>query len=110
MYHLTKLTTMPFWIRSMAVVSAMKAPARQIADNSGADGSAVVERLLGEGPGIGYDAATGEYIDMIEGGIVDPVKVTRLALQCALSISTTLLTAGAGVTGIRETAASTKQP
>lgn len=82
---------------AMALVAALKAPARQIADNSGVDGASVVERLLHAQPGTGYDALTGEYVDMLEAGIVDPVKVTRLALECALSLSAVLLTTGAGV-------------
>lgn len=83
----------------LALIQAVKAPARQIAINAGLDGSAVVERLLDETPGMGYDADTGCYVDMINAGIVDPVKVTRLALECAASVSSTFLTTEAGIAG-----------
>ncbi|HSV72730.1 MAG TPA: chaperonin GroEL [Chthonomonadales bacterium] len=71
---------------------ALEEPARCIADNAGAEGSVVVERLKSEGGAIGYNAVTGEYEDMVAAGIVDPAKVTRSALQNAASIASMLLT------------------
>ena len=54
-------------------------------------------RLLREKPGTGYDADRDRYVDMLEAGVIDPVKVTRLALECAASLTATLLAAEAGV-------------
>ncbi|NTY10813.1 chaperonin GroEL [Exiguobacterium sp. JMULE1] len=74
------------------VLRALEAPLRQIAENAGQEGSVIVERLKHEAPGMGYNAATDEYVDMIETGIVDPAKVTRSALQNAASVSAMFLT------------------
>ncbi|PWA06329.1 chaperonin GroEL [Pueribacillus theae] len=74
------------------VLRALEEPVRQIADNAGLEGSVVVERLKGEAPGIGFNAATGEWVNMIDAGIVDPTKVTRSALQNAASVSAMFLT------------------
>ncbi|TSB44922.1 chaperonin GroEL [Alkalicoccobacillus porphyridii] len=74
------------------VIRALEEPVRQIAHNAGLEGSVIVERLKGEDVGIGFNAATGEYVNMIEAGIVDPAKVTRSALQNAASVSAMLLT------------------
>ena len=82
----------------MALRRAIEAPVRQIAVNAGLDGGAVAARLLREKPGIGYDADGDRYADMLEAGVIDPVKVTRLALECAASLTATLLAAEAGVT------------
>ena len=82
----------------MTVVSALKAPARQILENAGLDGRSLVAKLLEKEPGTGYDISSGRYVDMIAAGIMDPVKVTSMALECALSSSATLLTTQAGVT------------
>ncbi|ATY83764.1 chaperonin GroEL [Kyrpidia spormannii] len=71
---------------------ALEAPVRQIADNAGLEGSVVVERLKKESAGIGFNAATGEWVDMIKAGIVDPAKVTRSALQNAASVAAMVLT------------------
>ncbi|HLR04130.1 MAG TPA: chaperonin GroEL, partial [Virgibacillus sp.] len=65
------------------VLRALEEPVRQIAHNAGLEGSIVVERLKGESIGTGFDAATGEWVNMVEAGIVDPKKVTRSALQNA---------------------------
>src|SRR5699024_6828537 len=67
------------------VLRALEEPVRQIAHNAGLEGSIVVERLKGESIGTGFDAATGEWVNMVEAGIVDPKKVTRSALQNAAS-------------------------
>ncbi|KDN58938.1 chaperonin GroEL [Exiguobacterium sp. AB2] len=74
------------------VLRALEAPVRQIAENAGEEGSVIVEKLKNESVGIGYNAATGEYVDMIAHGIVDPAKVTRSALQNAASVSAMFLT------------------
>ena len=74
------------------VVKAMEEPVRQIAYNAGAEGSVVLERVKAADKGIGYNAMTGEYEDMIAAGIVDPAKVTRSALQNAASIASMILT------------------
>lgn len=71
---------------------ALEEPLRQIAANAGLEGSVIVERVRNEKPGIGFDAVTEEYVDMVKAGIVDPAKVTRSALQNAASIASMLLT------------------
>ncbi|QPA31199.1 chaperonin GroEL [Thermaerobacillus caldiproteolyticus] len=79
------------------VLRAIEEPVRQIAQNAGLEGSVIVERLKNEKPGIGFNAATGEWVDMIEVGIVDPTKVTRSALQNAASVASMFLTTEAVV-------------
>jgi chaperonin GroEL len=79
---------------------ALEAPLRQIALNAGAEGSLIVEHVLKQVDAIGYNAATGEYVDMFKAGIVDPTKVTRSALQNAASVAAMLLTTEAVVTDI----------
>jgi chaperonin GroEL len=74
------------------VRKALEAPVRQIADNAGVEGSVIVERLKKERVGVGYNAATGEWVDMMQAGIVDPAKVTRSALQNAASVAALFLT------------------
>ncbi|MFD1171222.1 chaperonin GroEL [Oceanobacillus picturae] len=76
---------------------AMEEPVRQIAHNAGLEGSIIVERLKGEKVGVGYNAATGEWVNMVEAGIVDPTKVTRSALQNAASVAAMFLTTEAVV-------------
>jgi chaperonin GroEL len=79
------------------VLRALEEPLRQIAFNSGLEGSVVVERAKKEEVGIGFNAATGEWVDMIQAGIVDPAKVTRSALQNAASVAAMVLTTEAVV-------------
>ncbi|MFB9768331.1 chaperonin GroEL [Lactiplantibacillus modestisalitolerans] len=79
------------------VKRALEEPVRQIAENAGLEGSVIVEKLKEQKPGIGFNAATDEWVDMIEAGIVDPTKVTRSALQNAASVSALLLTTEAVV-------------
>ncbi len=74
------------------VRQALEAPLRQIANNAGLEGSVVVEKIKNKEPGVGLNALTGEYVNMIEAGIIDPAKVTRSALQNAASASAMLLT------------------
>lgn len=71
---------------------ALEEPLRQIAENAGYEGSVVVERIKAEKPGIGFNALTEKYEDMVKAGIVDPVKVTRSALENAASIASLILT------------------
>mgnify|MGYP000967913216 CR=1 FL=1 len=71
---------------------AVEEPVRQIADNAGLEGSVVVENVKKAGTGVGFNALSNEYVDMIETGIVDPAKVTRSALQNAASIASMVLT------------------
>ncbi|MDO8615621.1 MAG: chaperonin GroEL [Dehalococcoidia bacterium] len=81
---------------------ALEEPLRRIATNAGKDGSVIVEKVKGLKPGEGYDAAKGEYGNMVERGIVDPVKVTRSALENAVSIAGMVLTTNCLVTEIPE--------
>jgi chaperonin GroEL len=84
------------------VATALEAPARMIAMNAGAEGSIVVEKIKAQKGAVGYNAATGEYEDLVAAGIVDPTKVARSALQHAASIASLLLTTEAIVTDIPE--------
>ncbi|MUK88521.1 chaperonin GroEL [Ornithinibacillus sp. L9] len=79
------------------VLRALEEPVRQIAHNAGLEGSIIVERLKGEAVGVGYNAATGEWVNMVDAGIVDPTKVTRSALQNAASVAAMFLTTEAVV-------------
>ena len=80
------------------VRAALEAPIRQIAENAGVDGSVVVEKLLeNKDANFGYDALKGQFVDMMEVGIIDPVKVVKIALESAVSVSTLFLTMNAGV-------------
>ncbi|GIP35140.1 chaperonin GroEL [Paenibacillus sp. J2TS4] len=79
------------------VLRALEEPVRIIASNAGLEGSVVVERLKGEKLGVGFNAATGEWVNMIDAGIVDPAKVTRSALQNAASVAAMFLTTEAVV-------------
>ena len=74
------------------VWEALEAPARNIADNAGMEGALVVQRVSSETGAVGLNAATGEYIDLVKAGIIDPAKVTRAALQNAASIAALVLT------------------
>ena len=74
------------------VLRALEEPVRQIANNAGLEGSVVVDKLKQAESGQGFNAATGEWVDMIESGIVDPTKVTRSALQNAASVASLILT------------------
>lgn len=84
------------------VERALEEPVRQIAENAGFEGSVVVSKVKESPEGIGFNAASDEYVNMIDAGIVDPVKVTRSALQNAASVSGMLLTTEAGITEIKE--------
>ncbi len=79
------------------VLRSLEEPVRTIAANAGEEGSVIVDRLKKEKLGVGYNAATGDWVDMIEAGIVDPAKVTRSALQNAASVAAMFLTTEAVV-------------
>ena len=79
---------------------ALEEPVRQIAENAGYEGSVIVAQVKKSETGVGFNAATEEYVNMIDAGIVDPAKVTRSALQNASSASALLLTTEAGITEI----------
>ena len=79
------------------VRGALAEPARRIAQNAGYEGAVIVARIRDEGDGRGFDAATGEWTDMVKAGIVDPAKVTRSALQNAASIAGLVLTTESAV-------------
>jgi chaperonin GroEL len=79
------------------ILRALEEPLRQIAANAGIDGSVVVEKVKNSEKGIGFDAAKEEYVDMFKAGIVDPVKVTRSALQNAASVAAMILTTESAV-------------
>jgi len=92
------------------VLRALEEPVRQIAVNAGLEGSVVVERLKGEKVGVGFNAATGEWVNMLESGIVDPTKVTRSALQNAASVAAMFLTTEAVVADKPEPAGAAGMP
>lgn len=84
------------------IVRALEEPVRQIAENAGFEGSVVVDAVKSQKIGVGFNAATEKYVDMIKDGIVDPAKVTRSALQNAASASAMLLTTEAGIVDIKD--------
>ncbi|HJH11153.1 MAG TPA: chaperonin GroEL [Metalysinibacillus jejuensis] len=86
------------------VLRALEEPVRQIANNAGLEGSIIVDRLKREEVGNGFNAATGEWVNMIDAGVVDPAKVTRSALQNAASVASLFLTTEAVVADIPEPA------
>lgn len=83
---------------------ALEAPARQIAENSGSDGGVVVARMLESQGNFGFDAAQKKYVDLVEAGIIDPMKVVRIALENAVSVASVLLLTEATMTIIPEKA------
>ena len=87
------------------VLRALEEPVRQIAFNAGYEGSVIIERLKNSEVGTGFNAANGEWVNMVEAGIIDPVKVTRSALQNAASVASLILTTEAVVANHPEPAA-----
>ncbi|HFR3226646.1 TPA: chaperonin GroEL [Streptococcus suis] len=87
------------------VLRALEEPVRQIAYNAGYEGSVIIDKLKNSELGTGFNAATGEWVNMIEVGIIDPVKVTRSALQNAASVASLILTTEAVVANKPEPAA-----
>jgi len=84
------------------VARALAYPTRQIAENAGQDGAVVVAEILERGGKIGYNARTGEYVDMFKAGIIDPAKVTRTALENAASVAGLMLTTQVLVTELKD--------
>ncbi|PIC56115.1 chaperonin GroEL [Sporosarcina sp. P12(2017)] len=92
------------------VLRALEEPVRQIATNAGLEGSIVVDRLKREEVGVGFNAAEGTWVNMVEAGIVDPTKVTRYALQNAASVAAMFLTTEAVVADLPEPAGAAGMP
>ena len=86
------------------ILKALEAPLYYIAANAGLEGAVIINKVKESAPGTGFNAATEEYVDMVENGILDPVKVTRSALQNATSVASTLLTTESVVANIKEDA------
>ena len=84
------------------ILKALEAPLYHIAANAGLEGSVIINKVKESEPGTGFDALNEKYVDMIESGILDPVKVTRSALQNATSVASTLLTTESVVANIKE--------
>ncbi len=87
---------------AQVVLKALEAPLFYIADNAGLEGAVIINKVKESDAGIGFDALHEEYVDMVKAGILDPVKVTRSALQNATSVSSTLLTTESVVADIKE--------
>ena len=81
---------------------ALKAPTRQIVDNGGRHGEVIVEELLEKTGNTGYDAGKGEYVDMLKAGIIDPAKVSRVALQNAASVAGLMLTTNVIISDLKD--------
>ena len=92
------------------VLHALEAPIRQIADNGGLDWAVVADEVAGKAVNVGYDANKGEYVDMLKAGIIDPVKVVRVALTNAASIAGLMLTTEALVTNLEKDEAKKPKP
>ena len=84
------------------VQRALEEPLRMIATNAGTEGATVLQRVKAESGAMGYDAATEEYVDMVSAGIIDPTKVTRIALQNSASVAALMLTTEALITDLPE--------
>jgi len=84
------------------VLRALSGPTRQIVANAGEDGDVVVAEILEKGKNVGYNASTGEYVDMVQAGIIDPAKVSRTALQNGASVAGLLLTTDLMVTEYKD--------
>ena len=84
------------------ILKALEAPLYYISANAGLEGAVIINKVRESEPGVGFNAATEEYVNMVEEGILDPVKVTRCALQNATSVAATLLTTESVVADIKE--------
>jgi len=84
------------------VLRALNAPIKQIADNSGVDGSVIADEVAQKQPNIGYDANAAKYVDMFKAGIIDPLKVVRTSLANAASIAALMLTTETLVTDLNK--------
>jgi len=92
------------------IVKALESPLRHIAENAGLDGSVIVNKVKESNVGMGFNAYTEEYVDMVKDGIIDPAKVTRSALQNATSVASSFLTTEAAVATIKEPAPAVPAP
>ena len=86
------------------ILKALEAPLFYISANAGIEGAVIINKVRESEPGVGFDAAKEEYVNMVDAGILDPVKVTRSALQNATSVASTLLTTESVVADIKEPA------
>ncbi|MCK4998781.1 MAG: chaperonin GroEL [Anaerohalosphaera sp.] len=84
------------------LINALKAPTKQIVDNGGVEGDVIVAQLLEKKDNIGYNAVTGEFVDMIKVGIIDPAKVARIALQNAASVAALMLTTNVLIADLKD--------
>ena len=84
------------------VAKALKSPTRQIVENGGGDGDVIVAQLLEKSGNTGYDANSGEFVDMVKAGIIDPAKVARTALQNAASVAGLMLTTNVLITDLKD--------
>ena len=84
------------------ILKALEAPLFYISANAGLEGAVIINKVRESEPGVGFDAAKEEYVNMVDAGILDPVKVTRSALQNATSVASTLLTTESVVADIKE--------
>ncbi len=84
------------------IADALEAPTRQIVENGGGQGDVVVAELLEKTGNIGYDANSGEFVDMFKAGIIDPAKVSRCALQNAASVAGLMLTTNVMITDLKD--------
>ena len=84
------------------ILKALEAPLFHIAGNAGLEGAVIINNVRESEPGIGFDALNEKYVDMVDAGIIDPVKVTRSALQNATSVASTLLTTESVVADIKD--------
>ncbi|MFH1840868.1 MAG: chaperonin GroEL [Candidatus Shapirobacteria bacterium] len=87
---------------ALIVKKALQAPTRLLVENAGMDGGVVIDHIRRQPAGIGYNVLTGEYVDMIKDGIIDPAKVTRVALQNAVSVAMMILTTEGLITDLPE--------
>jgi chaperonin GroEL len=87
---------------ALIVKKALVAPTRLLVENAGMDGGVVIDHIRSQPKGFGYNVLTGEYVDMIKDGIIDPAKVTRTALQNAVSVAMMILTTEGLVTDLPE--------
>jgi chaperonin GroEL len=88
----------------------LEAPLRAIVENAGLNGAVIINKVKESKKGTGFDAISEEYVDMMEKGIIDPVKVTKSALLNAVSVASTLLTTEAAVADIKEENAPAPSP
>ena len=84
------------------VINALKTPTTQIVENCGEHGDVIVAQLLEKGKNIGYDANTGQFVNMFKAGIIDPAKVARTALEMAASVAGLMLTTNVLVTELKD--------